>query len=91
MAFVGRSFSYETWYQAVRRCWRFGQKESVNVHIAVAEGEDQIGLVIDRKSEDHAKMKLAMSIAMRRALGRISETNVVYHPTHIAGVPQWLR
>ena len=91
MAFVGRSFSYETWYQAVRRCWRFGQKENVNVHIAVAEGEDQIGLVIDRKSEDHAKMKRAMSIAMRRALGRMSETNVVYHPTHIAEVPQWLK
>ena len=91
MAFVGRSFSYETWYQAVRRCWRFGQKESVNVHIAVAEGEDQIGLVIDRKSEDHAKMKRAMSIAMRRAPGRMSETNVVYHPTHIAEVPQWLK
>ena len=91
MAFVGRSFSYETWYQAVRRCWRFGQKQDVNVHIAVADGEDQIGLVIDRKSEDHIKMKRAMSIAMRRALGREAETNVAYHPTHIAEVPQWLK
>jgi hypothetical protein len=26
MAFVGRSFSYEAWYQAVRRCYRFGQQ-----------------------------------------------------------------
>ena len=27
MAFVGRSYSYETWYQAIRRCWRYGQKQ----------------------------------------------------------------
>ena len=31
MAFVGRSYSYETWYQAVRRCWRFGQKRDLVV------------------------------------------------------------
>jgi hypothetical protein len=46
VAFVGRSFSYEAWYQAVRRCWRFGQTRPVHVHIAVADGEDQIGRVI---------------------------------------------
>ena len=41
-AFVGRSFSYRDWYQAVRRCHRFGQKRAVHVHLAVAEGEAQI-------------------------------------------------
>ena len=48
MAFVGRSYSYETWYQAVRRCWRFGQKREVIVDLIVAEGEDTIGRAIDR-------------------------------------------
>lgn len=90
MAFVGRSFSYEAWYQAVRRCWRFGQKRPVEVHLAVAEGEDQIGRVIDRKSADHARMKRAMGEAMRRATGRQSSRKLTYNPTHDGALPAWL-
>jgi DNA modification methylase len=81
MAFVGRSFSYESWYQAVRRCWRFGQMRPVTVHLMVAEGEDQIGRVIDRKAESHAEMKAAMRRAMQRKVGRASEVRVPYVPT----------
>lgn len=90
MAFVGRSFSYESWYQAVRRCWRFGQKNAVNVHLAVAEGEDQIGRVIDRKTADHKAMKRAMSEAMKRASNRAASTKVKYEPTHNGRLPSWL-
>jgi hypothetical protein len=90
MAFVGRSFSYESWYQAVRRCWRFGQKNIVNVHLAVAEGEDQIGRIIDRKTSDHQNMKRAMSEAMRRAAGRKAATKVKYEPKHKGRLPSWL-
>ena len=90
MAFVGRSFSYEAWYQAVRRCWRFGQLRPVDVHLIVAEGEDQIGRVIDRKAEDHASMKLAMAKSMARAMS-VSETKVPYNPTHTGRMPAWLK
>jgi len=90
-AFVGRSFSYESWYQAVRRSWRFGQKHPVHVHIAVAEGEDQIGRVIDRKAEDHAMMKRAMADAMRRDRARTSTVKVAYDPKHIGRTPSWLK
>lgn len=90
MAFVGRSFSYEAWYQAVRRCWRFGQTKPVACHIIVAEGEDQIGRVIDRKSADHARMKRAMADAMRRATSREAEIKVPYRPTHLMEAPAWL-
>lgn len=90
MAFVGRSFSYESWYQAVRRCWRFGQKKPVNVHLAVAEGEDQIGRIIDRKSADHKTMKRAMSEAMTRAAGRKAATKIKYEPNHNGRLPTWL-
>jgi hypothetical protein len=91
MAFVGRSFSYELWYQAVRRSWRFGQKYPVNVHIIVAEGEDQIGRVIDRKADDHASMKSNMVQAMRRAVNRGAANRVSYEPTHRGKVPSWLK
>jgi len=90
MAFVGRSYSYETWYQAVRRCWRFGQKKPVKLHLIVAEGEAQIGRVIDRKPGDHGKMKSAMREAMLRAAGRSAAVKVAYNPTHIARLPPWI-
>lgn len=90
MAFVGRSFSYEAWYQAVRRCWRFGQTRPVDVHIIVAEGEEQIGRVIDRKAADHNTMRRAMAAAMLRARETTAETKVPYIPTHKAELPEWL-
>jgi hypothetical protein len=90
MIFVGRSFSYEGWYQAIRRCWRFGQTRPVNVHIVVAEGEDQIGRVIDRKAEDHATMKAAMRSATLRNFATDHETRVPYNPTFSGRLPAWL-
>lgn len=90
MAFVGRSYSYEIWYQAVRRCWRFGQSRDVNVHLIVAEGESEIGRVIDRKAGDHGKMKSAMRAAMRNAVANNAETKVMYNPTHKGRIPIWL-
>lgn len=89
-AFVGRSFSYESWYQAVRRFWRFGQKRNVAVHIVVATGEESIGAVIDRKAGDHDDMKAAMRDAMRRNMGRRSQTKVAYEPRHDGRLPAWL-
>lgn len=90
MAFVGRSYSYETWYQAVRRCWRFGQKRLVKVHLIVAEGETQIGRVIDRKADGHLSMKKAMADAMRRAVGILSVTKIPYQPKHKARLVPWI-
>lgn len=91
MAFVGRGYSYETWYQAVRRCWRFGQKRNVKVHLVVAEGEAQIGRVIDRKAGDHAQMKTAMRAAMKRATGSAATAKTAYNPTHTARLAPWIK
>jgi hypothetical protein len=90
MAFVGRSYSYETWYHAVRRCWRFGQTRTLQVHLIVAEGEDEIGRVIDRKADDHAKMKRAMYDAMRRATGSAAIAKVPYHPNKTGKLAPWI-
>lgn len=88
--FVGRTFSYESWYQAIRRLWRFGQTRPVECHVIVAEGEDSIGRVIDRKAGGHEAMKLAMTAAMRRAMGREASVRLVYEPTHAGRLPTWL-
>jgi hypothetical protein len=42
MAFVGMGDSYEAYYQATRRCWRFGQQHPVDVHVIVSELEQEI-------------------------------------------------
>lgn len=88
---VGRSFSYEQWYQLVRRFWRFGQSREVHAHLIVAEGENQIGRVIDRKAGDHQTMKIAMTAAMKRARERSAKLKVAYQPNHIGDIPQWLK
>jgi hypothetical protein len=90
MAFVGRSYSYELWYQAVRRCWRFGQKRQLIVHLVVAEGEGEIGRVVERKADDHAQMKRAMREAMARAQGRGAAVKASYEPNHVAELPAWI-
>lgn len=42
MAFVGLSDSWESYYQCIRREWRFGQTSPVNVHIVLSEAEREI-------------------------------------------------
>lgn len=56
MAFVGLSDSYEAFYQAVRRCWRFGQKKPVHVYVVTAETEGAVVANIKRKEADAMKM-----------------------------------
>jgi hypothetical protein len=60
MAFVGLSDSWEQWYQAVRRCWRFGQKNEVNCHVITSEAEGAVVRNIRRKEADAARMAKEM-------------------------------
>jgi superfamily II DNA or RNA helicase len=89
MAFAGLSFSYENYYQAIRRCYRFGQKRPVNVHVVGASTEANIHTVISRKAGDHQAMKSEMVAAMRRAM-RIEHETQTYNPTKEATLPAWL-
>lgn len=90
MAFVGLSFSYEQYYQAVRRCWRFGQKRPVEVHVAMADTERAIWDVITRKAGDHDAMKDEMRAAMKRAHEK-RQVKIDYRPTLPLVLPSWLR
>jgi hypothetical protein len=58
--FVGLSDSYEDYYQAVRRCWRFGQKKPVNVWLVTADAENVVVSNIKHKEQEAAKMQDAM-------------------------------
>jgi len=65
MAFVGLDDSFEKFYQAVRRCYRFGQRREVHVHIFTAENEGQILSNIKRKEMNHHQMSTNMVEHMR--------------------------
>jgi hypothetical protein len=87
--FCGLSHSYEQFYQAVRRFWRFGQRRPVTAHIVLSDTEAEIAAVVDRKAGDHDKMKHEMASAMMRAV-RSHEILEPYHPSEPALLPAWL-
>ncbi len=60
VAFLGLSDSFEQFYQAVRRCWRFGQEKSVDVHVITASTEGAVLRNIKRKEADAKVMSDAM-------------------------------
>lgn len=60
MIFVGLSDSYEQYYQAIRRCWRFGQEQIVNVYIVISAKEGCVKANIERKQADAKRMQEAM-------------------------------
>jgi hypothetical protein len=62
--FASVSHSYEQHYQAVRRAWRFGQTKPVTCHVIISDTETNIWNNVQRKAEDHARMKRAMAEAM---------------------------
>lgn len=60
VAFVGLSDSWESYYQAVRRVYRFGQKKTVKVYLITAETEGAVVANIKRKEQDAERMALEM-------------------------------
>ena len=90
MAFVGPTFSYEQFYQGVRRCWRFGQPRPVDCHVVMAATEVEVFGVMMRKAKAHEEMKAAMFASARKAI-RKNAPPVDYHPAHSAPIPAWLR
>ncbi|MHB1955902.1 MAG: helicase-related protein, partial [Sulfobacillus sp.] len=80
------SHSFEQYYQAVRRCWRFGQKKSVLVDIFTTEGERGVLKNLQRKAAQADQMFDHLVAEMNNALG-IDRANTM---TKKVEVPSWL-
>ena len=65
MVFVGLSDSYESYYQSIRRCWRFGQTNPVKAHIVVSDLEMEIVQNVRRKEVEAAVMTDALINQMK--------------------------
>lgn len=73
MAFVGLGDSYEQYYQAIRRCYRYGQKQVVRAHVIVSDLESQIATNVARKEKQANRITTELVAEMRRVHnGRIS-------------------
>lgn len=95
MIFCGLSDSYERFYQAVRRCWRFGQTQEVNVYIILSEKEISILENIKRKQAQMDEMQKRMTALMREVtLSEIKHTTRIttsYHPNVDIELPSFLK
>lgn len=65
MVFAGLDDSFESFYQAVRRCYRFGQKKRVNVHLVASSAEGAVKANLQRKQEQANEMAESMVSHMR--------------------------
>lgn len=63
VAFVGLSYSFEDFYQALRRSYRFGQKRQVNCHVITAATEHAVLSTVQHKIEQHRQMQEKMKFS----------------------------
>jgi hypothetical protein len=80
------SYSYEQYYQLVRRFWRFGQKKPVKVDIVTTEGGHDVMQGLQRKAHQADRMFSELVAHMKDA----QSVAVNYIPTSNIEVPQWL-
>ncbi len=80
------SHSFEQYYQAVRRCWRFGQTKPVNVNVIVNEGEVGVMKNIRRKAGQADKMFTSLCRYMSDSI----TISTIENFTEKESVPSWL-
>lgn len=93
-AFVGLSDSWEQYYQAIRRFYRFGQTHEVNVHVISAESEGAVVENIKRKEDQNAQigaeMVKFMSDSMKKEIFGAEQEKTDYNPEMPIILPKWL-
>lgn len=66
MGFVGLGDSYEQYYQAIRRCYRYGQTRVVRAHVILSDLESQIAANVARKEKQASQITTALVDEMKR-------------------------
>lgn len=82
------SHSHEQFYQSIRRCWRFGQKNPVDVHIVTTEAESLVLENLRRKERDSDAMFSRVVHHMRTYYEQLPEK---YQPKQQIQIPPWLK
>lgn len=94
MIFCGLSDSYEQFYQAIRRCYRFGQQNAVDVYVIISEKEMKVLENIKRKQAEHMRMSDEMIKIMSQSaideIKGITKKKTEYLPQNEMEIPKWL-
>jgi hypothetical protein len=90
MAFMGIGYSFEEFFQGVRRCWRFGQTQPVNAHIIIAETEGAVLTSIRRKEAQYEELQREMNEAMKEEQLAARHRSAKYDHTIEMEIPKWL-
>lgn len=94
VVFVGLSHSFEQYYQAIRRTWRFGQARPVECYVVTSSLEGEVVKSIGRKQEDAERLATELSAHMseitRAELTATARTQDDYCPTVEMTVPEWV-
>lgn len=91
--FCGMDYSYENYYQAVRRFWRFGQKNSVNVYRVIGETEKHILDVVNEKQ----RLQDEMHENMYHSAKQIQQESIKGHKFTLSfdktviNLPEWVK
>lgn len=95
MIFMGLSDSYERFYQAIRRSWRFGQMNPVNVYVLLNEREISILNNIKRKEKQHEEMTNNMvkytNEILKKEIYNTTRITDIYNPLQNINIPKWLK
>lgn len=94
MLFLGLSDSWEAFYQAVRRCYRFGQNKEVFVHVIISDREGAVLSNIKRKREQDEQMRAEMQAIMgdlvRANIKKSTVEKAEYKPQTAMKLPSFL-
>lgn len=90
MVFMGLSYSFEALFQAIRRCWRYGQTRPVNAHIVIAETEGPVLQAIKVKEKQYEELQSEMNEAMREEQLLARRVITRYDHAKIMSLPRWL-
>lgn len=93
MIFCGLNDSFESLFQAVRRCWRFGQDKEVNAYLVISEIEGPVLSNLRKKEDKYEKMAEAMITHMKinTNLKTVSSIEESYEPNISMELPTWLK
>jgi len=83
MIFTSYDFKFEAFYQAVRRCYRFGQKNKVKVHLLVPESQINVRKTILEKENKHKTMIKEMSNYSSKTDYKLNKTNIIINNKEI--------
>jgi Helicase conserved C-terminal domain len=91
IVFVGLGYSFEQFFQAVRRCWRFGQEHPVDVHIVIAETEGPVLANIRKKEAAFEELQAGMVEAMQVEQLQARRKETKYDHLIPTIIPDWLK